>query len=262
MLIPLEVVTPTSSLSSPFFCLFPCLLYQICVLLAFQMVFSFLSMALLRYGLLVLLPLLKPVLAQIELYGGVEGINNATVISLGCAQALNRTIDCEPEMVAYVANNIYSSLINRTAIQDSICRAGCTSSLRDYHSSVESACKDDPPPWTGMPATWAGDVLASFQSRMCLKDPSTSLYCTGKCPDLTALGKAFLDDATDVIHQWSSQLGDQDMRLQDLPQAQVCSPCNLALMQNIQNTSFSNYDSNLAEDFSAVYSCESHYRAF
>ena len=113
---------------------------------------------------------------QITLYP--NGTQSATAISSGCASAVGGSLNCNPYLQALAETNWYGSL-NDTALQTSVCTSGCNTSLSTYHTTVSKACANDPQPWDGIPATWAGDILWATYNRTCLKDPTTGKYCTG-----------------------------------------------------------------------------------
>jgi len=108
-----------------------------------------------------------------------DGTRSTVNLSQGCISALNATIACNPYIQQMVATDYYGSLGSPT-LQDSICAAGCGTSLASYHAQVAAACASTPQPWPGIPAVWAGDVIWATYNRTCLKDPATGRYCVGK----------------------------------------------------------------------------------
>jgi hypothetical protein len=114
--------------------------------------------------------------AQFQLFP--NGTQSTVNLSQGCIAALNATITCDPYIQQLVATDYYGSLGN-ASLQDSVCAAGCGTSLASYHDDVAAACSSDPLPWSGIPAVWTGDVIWATYNRTCLKDPSTGQYCVG-----------------------------------------------------------------------------------
>lgn len=57
----------------------------------------------------------------------------------------------------------------------------------------------------------------------------------------------FLTESVDVTAAYN--LGNVDQPISSLPSAQLCSPCMLALLQGIQQTPYSNYDSRYIPDW-------------
>ncbi|KAH9478590.1 LysM domain-containing protein [Psilocybe cubensis] len=173
--------------------------------------------------------ILPRVHAQFNLF--VDGTQAVSDISQGCTTALNATINCDPYLQQLVSDDYYGSLNNAT-LQNSVCAASCGISLKSYHNTVASACANDPQPWDGVPAVWAGDVIWAAYNQTCLKDPTTGAYC---------------------VDQIASS-GDTDQDILALPQTQLCSPCTLALIKVMQSTPFSNYDSSYAQKYAQIQS--------
>lgn len=119
---------------------------------------------------------LPHVQAQFILF--VDGTQAILDISQGCTTALNATINCDPYLQQLVSDDYYGSLNNAT-LQNSVCAASCGTSLKSYHTAVATACANDPQPWDGVPAVWAGDVIWAAYNQTCLKDPTTGAYCVG-----------------------------------------------------------------------------------
>lgn len=112
---------------------------------------------------------------QIQIFP--NGTQSTVDLTQGCTSASTATIACEP-YIQRLATDYYGSLGNAT-LQNTICAAGCGSSLASYHARVAAACASAPQPWPGIPV-WAGDVLWATYNRTFLKDPSTGRYCVGK----------------------------------------------------------------------------------
>lgn len=133
------------------------------------------TMMLLIFGLVSLVAF--RVEAQIQLYQ--YGVNASTMISDACSSTLARTLDCDPYLYTLATIDFFGPLGN-DSFQDALCESACGASLGAYHTAVEDQCANDPDPWNGVPAVWAGDILWSTYNRTCLKDPDTGRYCTGK----------------------------------------------------------------------------------
>lgn len=54
---------------------------------------------------------------------------------------------------------------------------------------------------------------------------------------------------TVVNGEWQAALPDRDFALAELPRANLCSYCFLALLQAIQSTPYSNYDESFVEQY-------------
>ena len=108
-----------------------------------------------------------------------NGTQSTTTLSTGCSIAIGESLDCNPYLQGLAETDYYGSL-NDSALQTSICNPACGSALETYHSSISSSCANDPQPWDGIPATWAGDVLWATWNRTCLKDSKTGEYCSGR----------------------------------------------------------------------------------
>ncbi|EAW07585.1 LysM peptidoglycan-binding domain-containing protein [Aspergillus clavatus NRRL 1] len=172
-----------------------------------------------------------PVAAQIQLYQ--YGLNSTATLSAGCSTALKATLQCDPYLYTLATNDHFGSLGNKT-FQDQLCQGACGTSLTTYHNTVVEKCASDPQPWDGVPAVWAGDILWATYNRTCLKDPKTNVYCTEEIGDIQTL------------------LGDTDSTLTTLSKDQLCSPCVLSLIQQMQATAYSNYDDSHVADWIAI----------
>lgn len=89
-------------------------------------------------------------------------------------------------------------------------------------------------PWLGRPAAYGVDRLWAYQNRTCLEDPETKDYCTN------------------INAKWQDKLPDHDIQLVDLPKEHLCSPCFMNTLRQMQSTTYSNYDKELAEQFEAA----------
>lgn len=107
-----------------------------------------------------------------------DGLFADNDISSTCSAAINATIACDPYLLALTEADSFGAL-NDTSLQSSICRVSCGGSLTEYHNKVTTACAQDPQPWNGVPAVWAGDAIWATYNRTCLKDPSTGKWCSG-----------------------------------------------------------------------------------
>jgi hypothetical protein len=104
--------------------------------------------------------------------------SNATV-SVACESALTATIDCDPYILALASADWFNTF-KSSDLQNTLCSTTCADSLRHYHESALSACEENLSPWSGIPATWAGDVIWAAHNRTCLRDSDTGQYCSGR----------------------------------------------------------------------------------
>lgn len=106
--------------------------------------------------------------------------NNTLIVSGGvstaCLNALNATVQCDPYLVSLATADDYTTLNNDT-VQKSVCDPLCGSKLSKYQSSVKSACKNDPIPWSDIPAVYFGDFVWAYYNGSCLRDPATGAWC-------------------------------------------------------------------------------------
>ncbi|ODM15751.1 hypothetical protein SI65_08985 [Aspergillus cristatus] len=172
-----------------------------------------------------------PVAAEIQIYK--YGLNSTATLSNGCTEALKGALNCDPYLQSLAAIDYYGPVGNNT-LQDALCAASCGSSLSEYHDSVHKACANDPQPWDGIPAFWVGDIIWATYNRTCLKDETSGEYCTNEIGDI------------------QESLGDADMPLTSLSKDRLCSTCLLALIKQMQNTAYSNYDAKLAVDWAEI----------
>jgi len=99
-------------------------------------------------------------------------------ISAACNDALVAAIDCDLFLTFAMSDSYYGPLNNQT-LQDGLCKASCGTALTAYTNNVTTACKNDPQPFPGLPATYWGDQAKAVYDLFCLKDAATGQYCTG-----------------------------------------------------------------------------------
>jgi hypothetical protein len=99
-------------------------------------------------------------------------------ISTACNDALVAAIDCDLFLTFAMSDSYYGPLNNQT-LQNGLCKASCGTALTAYTSKVATACKNDPQPFPGLPATYWGEQAKAVYDLFCLKDASTGKYCTG-----------------------------------------------------------------------------------
>ncbi|GFF42111.1 autolysin [Aspergillus udagawae] len=172
-----------------------------------------------------------PVVGQINLYQ--YGLNSSATLSAACSNALEATLQCDPYLYTLATIDHFGPLGNDT-FQDQLCQSTCGTSLTTYHNSVSEQCAKDPQPWDGIPAVWAGDILWATYNRTCLKDPKTGVYCTNEIGNIQTI------------------LGETDTSLTALSKDQLCAPCVLNLIQQMQATAYSNYNENHVADWAAI----------
>ncbi|TFK69174.1 hypothetical protein BDN72DRAFT_840792 [Pluteus cervinus] len=95
------------------------------------------------------------------------------------------------------------------------------------------ACASDPQPFTGIPATYFGDVVHSAYDLFCMKDNSTGQYCTDYFASI------FGDSTTDSDGT-------------DIDTSQLCAPCIVNSFIKMQSTPYSNYDVSLADVWTTI----------
>ena len=122
--------------------------------------------------------LLTRSLADLQFFpNGIVSDNN---VSSRCEAALTANMSTCPGSYVLHPVHDFGGPFENTTSQELFCSEGCSTALASYHSSVNSACANDPQPWQGIPANFSGDRMAVYQKRMCLKDPSSGEYCIGK----------------------------------------------------------------------------------
>jgi len=194
--------------------------------------------------------LLTGINAQFQLFpNGTQSTEN---LSQGCITALGATITCDPYIQHLVATDFYGSLGNAT-LQSSVCEAACGASLASYHTGVVTACSNDPQPWPGIPAFWAGDVAWAAYNKTCLKDPATGLYCVGKY-HCYVMYPGLIRTIQSPDEVAGIKMGNLDTPITNLTSAQLCSPCMISLLKTIQNTPYSNYDAQYVQDWVTIQS--------
>ena len=132
----------------------------------------------LRDPMLLILAFVNVTQGQLNLYS--DGLFTDNVISSQCSTAISAQISCDPYFVALTSADSFGA-INDTALQASMCMTSCGTALSSYHYAVSAACAQDPQPWDGLPAVWAGDAVWATYNRTCLKNPDGDGYCGGEC---------------------------------------------------------------------------------
>lgn len=171
--------------------------------------------------------------SQLVFFNSTNAINADVTLSAGCEAALMANISCPEPLVDLATDGLVLNSDNVTVPQ--VCASTCSSSLAAFHSNVSTACKNDPNPWTGMPATWFGDLVWAYANRTCLTNNVTGAYCVDE-----------------VLSWWSTVDDNSTVLLTDLPSDNLCSPCMISLLAQAQSTSFSNYGSDLVDDWIAI----------
>ena len=100
--------------------------------------------------------------------------------SLGedCIQAMAANISC-PNYVRNFVQRTYRGSLGNKALTDSICTAGCQSSLKNWFDSVATACEGKTLSGT-VPMSLGGQVWQAW-NETCVRDPGTKEYCNGSC---------------------------------------------------------------------------------
>ncbi|KAA8896313.1 hypothetical protein FN846DRAFT_965309 [Sphaerosporella brunnea] len=155
-------------------------------------------------------------------------------VSSGCVDAMLGAVNCDSTLITFMRTDYYAPIGNST-LQEVLCAPACGTSLSSYIANVSTACANDPQPYPGLPATHFGEWAYSTYNLTCLEDQNTGQYCTDY---LSAL---FANSTTD-----QSGTG--------LPQSQLCSSCVIQYFRQVQGTPYSNYDSDLASQWSEIQS--------
>jgi hypothetical protein len=170
--------------------------------------------------------------AQIILYNSTAAINSTQPLSVGCQNALMSNISCPIELLYFAGEGDLMATDNVTVPQ--ICTSSCTENLASYHNNVSTACAQDPQLWSGIPATWPGDVMWAYANRTCLMNTTTGQYCV------------------DEVLSWWTTLDTNDTLLSDYPTQYLCTNCMIQLLAQSQSTSFSNYNEDFVDDWQGV----------
>lgn len=109
-------------------------------------------------------------------------------LSTGCVSALESSVACDQWLQANAYDDYYGPL-NDTVL-DSLCTAGCKSSLASYRSNVVSSCQSDPQPFEGFPAQYFVDVVLASYNFTCFKAPDSGQYCNSAYSQ--SVGSAYL----------------------------------------------------------------------
>jgi hypothetical protein len=128
-----------------------------------------------------------PVAALISLYFGGQAVNAQFSIytttqldnslGAGCTEALTATVDCVPFVKSFTQLSYRSDL--DLDLTNSICTAGCTSSLKTWFDSVSASCAGKS--IRGAIPTKIGGYMWAGWNETCVKDPKPPRqYCNGK----------------------------------------------------------------------------------
>lgn len=196
-------------------------------------------------------------LAQFQVLDPSIVNTTAATLSTACLNALQGTVNCDPYFQSVAASDNFAAIDDE--IYDSICNANCSSSLASYHSAVSSACSGQPQPWSGLPATYFGDVYWATYNLSCLADPTTGLSCMSTLlSEMLTLfnvrSRYMADHSKTGYFNTVSANYTTDMSATSLPPSVLCSPCVLAMYQVLQGTAYSYYDSAMAVEWSTIQS--------
>lgn len=97
----------------------------------------------------------------------------------GCIGALSTNISCDSYARTFMQPRYHGALEN-TTLTDSVCQAGCSSSLKSWFDSVSAKCAGKTINGA-IPTTYGGYIWEGF-NETCVKDPQTKQYCNGKSP--------------------------------------------------------------------------------
>lgn len=173
------------------------------------------------------------------MFPDAQSVQNTTLISEACLQALQLPINCS-ESSAYYPNDDYAGPF-MSNIQQDFCGSSCSKSLHSISSAIHSACHGSPDPWENRPAAFGVDRLWAYQNRTCLKDPVSNEYCTT------------------VNAVWYKELPDEDIAISALPKQHLCSPCHLGLLKELKTGApYSNWDDDMARQYQAAQNSKNH----
>ena len=113
------------------------------------------------------------------LQSGFLANESSVELSTGCVSALESSVTCDQWLQANAYDDYYGPL-NDTVL-DSLCTAGCKSSLASYRSNVVSSCQSDPQPFQGFPAQYFVDVVIASYNFTCFKAADSGQYCNSTC---------------------------------------------------------------------------------
>jgi hypothetical protein len=101
-------------------------------------------------------------------------------LSVACQNALQAAILCD-DYTRFWTQASYHGNLGDAALTDSICDAGCASSLAQWVKGVNTSCaghtSDD-----GLPPAVLGNYIWYGVNETCQKDESTRAYCNGQQP--------------------------------------------------------------------------------
>ena len=100
-------------------------------------------------------------------------------LSTGCVSALESSVTYDQWLQANAYDDYYGPM-NDTVL-DSLCPAGCKSSLASYRSSVVSSCQADRQPFQGLLAQYFVDLVIASYNFTCFKAPDLGQYCNSTC---------------------------------------------------------------------------------
>ncbi|CCC12069.1 hypothetical protein SMACR_02290 [Sordaria macrospora] len=171
--------------------------------------------------LIVLLSSFAPFVAgqfQVAPTGAFAGLGLAAT----CESVLYQSINCH----AYVLNlgqKVYHGSPGNKTFTDTICSPTCWTSLQTARRRIVGACTQTPDLFPGYPVLAMIDPVVSGWNETCLKD-SDGGYCNAKIETFPEVEK-----------------------IEDMPQAQLCSFCLGAKLQLMQSSPYSAYDQLHAE---------------
>ncbi|KAH6843385.1 hypothetical protein B0I37DRAFT_437684 [Chaetomium sp. MPI-CAGE-AT-0009] len=159
----------------------------------------------------------------------VSGFGNSQPISTQCASALNQTVACDPQMQQLAASGYVVSLDGASS---SLCDPQCNSSLVAYRTAVTSACGASGA-FDTYANTWRGDVIFDYFNMVCDKDPGSGEYCP----------------------KWLKEqyAANGNPGLEGLPDAVLCSHCQINNMRTVQNSVFLGYNEAMVETYKKIF---------
>ncbi|TGO33454.1 hypothetical protein BHYA_0245g00070 [Botrytis hyacinthi] len=153
-------------------------------------------------------------------FPGFQLYNQDFISDLGlpktCVTALTTNIHCDDLLANYTTPRWAGSLEN-DILTNSVCNAGCGSSLASYFNTVDFACEGHD--ITEAPPTILGGFVWQGYNETCLKDPATGRYFNDVILDFTLVAD-----------------------VSDMPRDEMCSVCYTQRLKMMRSSQYSGYD--------------------
>jgi hypothetical protein len=90
---------------------------------------------------------------------------------------MSACIAYDPDLLRFASVG-YVATMEPSFLANTLCNAGCVSSLAAYREGVAVACSSVDA-WPGVPATYSGDFVQAYQNQTCLES-SSGAWCNSK----------------------------------------------------------------------------------